>query len=109
MIQVTSWQLFWSVVIPSGILLVVGAFLGHWCTNRVRFRYANPQLHEGRWVLGHVASNRDVSWIREGHDYGSRCHGNHFAITCTITSGLAHVDACVCGKTRYGVYGAWSS
>lgn len=72
-------------------------------------RYQNPALHEGVWVGPVVLGSGDqmrVQWeCRAGYRI---CTGtNHGAMRCTIGPGMAHVDECMCGKTRSGVYGSW--
>jgi hypothetical protein len=74
-------------------------------------RYENPNLHEGKWggpqLIGAGTLVR-VEWrLRDKW----RCGGlalDHRAVVCNVGPGMAHVDVCECGSTRYGVFGAWS-
>lgn len=82
--------------------------------NRVRlfstFRYTDPSLHPGRWdgpeIMGGKGHPVAVWRLLVGHPI---CVGsNHAAVVCAIGPGMAHVDTCVCGAKRYGVFGSWS-
>ena len=73
-------------------------------------RYETPYLHEGRWgrpVINGANGQTRITWdLIAGHPI---CvGGNHHPVKCTIGPGMAHVDKCVCGAERYGVFGAWS-
>lgn len=71
-------------------------------------RYGTPNLHEGEWgwpcMTGPLQASL-VTWVRKDSE---KCTGVHRPARCTIGPGMAHVDICLCGKTRYGVYGSWS-
>lgn len=74
-------------------------------------RYHSPDLHRGRWgrptVVGRHDQTRVVWELELGHPI---CVGsNHMAVKCTIGPGMAHLDECVCGATRSGVFGSWLS
>lgn len=72
-------------------------------------QYANPNLHEGRWVgpvLQGAGVRTRVTWVSSEV---RACRGHHRATRCTIGPGMAHLDECVCGATRSGVYGSWLS
>jgi hypothetical protein len=74
-------------------------------------RYRTPSLHEGVWSTPDVRHGV-VRWYRVDGDgwirsYVSAPHP-HVTFVCTIGPGMAHVDECLCGARRYGVFGAWS-
>jgi hypothetical protein len=98
--------------------LAVGVTIGG--ALRSRRAHTSPYLHEGRWegpgITGDgrlrrfVWTNPDAknAWVAKEMVYGTSFHHDHRAWACTIGPGLSHVDQCVCGSTRYGVYGSWS-
>lgn len=73
------------------------------------FRYTDPSLHPGQWGppelrRGVITWRRtDEGWLRP------YTHAHvHQAFICVIGPGMAHVDTCLCGSERYGVFGSWS-
>lgn len=99
--------------VALGCTLGMGAgFVGGHGYARRHLRYANPQLHEGRWDVFRIL-NGNVTWARQGSHSSSdiavlHLEGEHEAVVCTITRSMSHVDECACGKKRYGVFGSWS-
>jgi hypothetical protein len=89
----------------------LAAFFGYWygLVHGHRYRYLNPQLHEGGpWQMetgtGAVVWRQQIAPkvvpdISPGH--------THRIALCTLTASMAHVDQCWCGATRYGVFGPW--
>jgi hypothetical protein len=71
-------------------------------------QYEDPMLHSGKWsepkLLGSNGQQR-VLWERQEP---VKCSGGrHSELRCYIGPGVAHMDECVCGATRSGVYGEW--
>lgn len=89
--------------------------------NRIRlfatFRYTDPSLHPGRWAgptLEGTVAQPVAIWRRQGPLGGSlnpvfnQHNGPCTPAVCRIGPHTAHEDTCMCGKKRYGVFGAWS-
>lgn len=95
------------LVAVAALGVVLGVLFG---ASYSKERYQDPHLHSGRWGLAVVAGRGEqtrVVWECEGGF--PICTGtNHGPKRCTIGPGMAHVDECMCGKKRYGVFGAWS-
>ena len=95
--------MLFMVPLVAGALLMVLVFWPR------RGRYQSPNLHEGRWGKPKIeGSSRQlrVVWALLGGPHA--CSGGHHeAVRCTIGPGMAHLDECVCGATRSGVYGQW--
>lgn len=82
-------------------------------------RYQNPSLHEGVWGPPEIRHGV-VRWYRIEDGWMHWHHVDregwmryavphpHITFICTIGPGMAHVDECLCGAKRYGVFGAWS-
>ena len=66
----------------------------------------SAKLHEGNWCRAQVFSDM-VMW-RRTDKAPNDCDAGHQAYVCSLTGATDHVDACHCGATREGVYGAWS-
>jgi hypothetical protein len=73
--------------------------------------YADPSLHRGGWegprIEGQGAQRRAV-WTSLSLRNAANLDHEHEPAVCSVGPGVSHVDECVCGATRYGVYGAWS-
>lgn len=95
-----------AISVWSCILFALGATWHSLYGGHADARYLNPQLHEGRWERVGLDS-KNVSWRMVAPVVVEGEH-RHRAVHCTITPGMAHVDKCFCGETRYGVYGEWS-
>ncbi len=97
----------WLAVLFSSLWLGVGYAVARVLTPSDR--HESVHLHDGPFKL--VPSDAGVLvHQRDLHEYARpdcKKHG-HQVEQCTVTEGLAHVDRCFCGATRYGRYGAWS-
>lgn len=75
------------------------------------FRYTDPSLHPGRWDGPELMGGKGYSvavWRSLDPDQHGGTPHVHRVLTCAIGPSTAHVDTCLCGKKRYGVFGAWS-
>jgi hypothetical protein len=88
-----------------------GWLVGYMHSPGPRAQYATPELHRGVWggpMMQGVGDQRRVVWESRGGYH--ICTGtNHGPVRCTIGPGMAHLDECMCGATRSGVFGVWSS
>ena len=80
---------------------------------QTRQRYASPFLHEGEWGWPQVQGMGDQSRVLwhlqtvDGREVAQVLPHVHEPLVCNIGPGLAHMDECICGATRSGVYGEW--
>jgi hypothetical protein len=99
--------IFGVVMLTVGCALGLAAgFIGGHGYAHKHLRYRDPQLHNGKWDVAAVL-NGNVTWQRKDSKPMNKDHYQHEANVCQIMRGMAHVDTCVCGKRRHGVFGSW--